>query len=161
MKIKTLIYPIVFSILISCNNEEKKERNGELTSRMVGDWRSVSMKLNMNSFRNSDSARVFEVTEENWESKMNIRPIRTIFRADGSYNTEHWNLADSLIYNPAGRWAVYGDSILMTDTFPSIGQAYRYKLVLKDSLVEFYGREDLDRDGLNDDDYFGIQRRQR
>ncbi|MBL7932771.1 MAG: hypothetical protein JNL60_12755, partial [Bacteroidia bacterium] len=87
-------------------------------------------------------------------------PIRTIFRNNHTYNAEHWNLSDSLIYSPAGKWAVYGDSIIMTDTFPSIGQAYRYKIVFKDSLMELYGKEDLDRDGLNDDDYFGIQRKQ-
>jgi len=146
--------------LFSCEEGKKKEENEELGSLMIGEWRSVSMKLNMNTFRNSDSLKVFEVNEENWENKMNIKPIRTIFRKDGTYNAEHWNLSDSLIYSPAGRWKIYGDTILMTDTFPSIGQAFRYKIVFKDSLVEFYGKEDLDRDGFNDDDYFGVQKRQ-
>lgn len=161
MKLKHILYLTSFVFFISCNTEKKQAENKELTSRIIGEWRSVYMKLNMNSFRNSDSLKVFEVSENSWEEKMNIKPIRTIFRKNGTYNSEHWNLSDSLIYNPAGRWVIYGDTILMTDTFPSIAEAYRYKVVFKDSLVEFYGKEDLDHDGLNDDDYFGIQRRQK
>ncbi|MBL7933672.1 MAG: hypothetical protein JNL60_17345, partial [Bacteroidia bacterium] len=92
MKSKSLLYFITLVFFISCHSETKKSENEELRSKIIGEWRSVSMTLNMNSFRNSDSSKVFEVSEANWESRMNIRPIRTIFRNNHTYNTEHWNL---------------------------------------------------------------------
>lgn len=163
MKKRLVVFAISCLVLAGCSQEkaDKGQVNTALTQGLLGEWRNVYLRLTMNSYKDSDSSRVFEVNEANWEAKMNIQPIRTFFRKDGTYNSEHRNLADSMVYNPAGRWVVYGDTIVMTDTFPSIGQAYRYKVILKDSLVEFYGMEDSDRDGKNDDNYFGIQRRQK
>ncbi len=161
MNFKMIIYGVGCLFIAACSNETNKTLNKELTAQLHGEWRNVYMKLSMNSYKNTDSSKVFEVTEQNWTKKMNIQPIRTFFRKDGTYNSEHRNLSDSIVFNPAGRWAIYGDSLVMTDTFPSIGQAYRYKVVLKDSLVEFYGLEDSDNDGQKDDLYYGVQRRQR
>lgn len=151
------ILPFVF-FLAACQPEP--EINKELTEKMVGEWRNVDLKITMNSYNNTDSVRTLEVTEATWEEKMKIRPIRTHFNADGTYNSEHINLNDSLIYNPAGTWIILGDSIIMTDTFPTRGLTYKYKVSVKDNMATFYGKEDCDFDGAADDDYYGTQRKQ-
>ncbi len=126
----------------------------------MGEWRNVDLKIEMKSYKNSDSSKTLEVKESNWELMMNIRPIRTFFKANRRYNSEHINLNDSVIYNPAGRWIIIGDTLHMWDTFPKEGLTYKYKLNFKQNLVEFYSVEDCDGDGKADDLYYGTQRKQ-
>jgi len=148
--------------MISCSTTpDEIPENTELEKQLVGEWRNSSLKLIMNSFSNKDSTKIFEVKEGDWERKMKIQPIRTFYRGDGTYNSEHRTLRDSIIYNPAGRWAILGDTIIMRDTFPEPGLSYRYKIVIKGDVAEFTGMEDCDRDGKADDNYSGTQRRQK
>lgn len=157
--IKSVSFAFLLILCVSCNNESS--RNFDAEKQLVGEWRNVSLKLTMNSYKGGDSLKVFEVKEGEWEKKMGILPIRTFFRADGSYNSEHRNLKDSIIYNPAGKWEVRGDIIVMTDTFPEKGLSYRYKVVVDNDIAEFSGLEDCDHDGVPDDNYEGRQRRQK
>lgn len=98
--------------------------------------------------------------EHNWETAMKAKPIRTFFKADGTYNSEHRNLNDSIVYNPAGKWSIVGDSLFMMDTFPQEGLSYKYKIKIDGNIAEFRGVEDFDSDGNKDDEYYGSQRKQ-
>ena len=163
MSLKNCFKFLVLSVLFltACEGDEEAVENKELEKKLIGEWRNVSLKLTMNTFSNKDSTKVFEVNEEDWERKMNIRPIKTIYFADGTYISEHRNLRDSIIYSPAGRWVILGDTVIMRDTFPELGLSYRYKININKDLVEFTGIEDCDRDGSADDQYFGVQRKQK
>jgi len=154
-----IFLPVLF--FISCDQNTAVQENVELEKQLVGEWYNVSMKLTMNTFNNKDTVKIFEVPEGSWEKKMNIRPINTYFKADGTYNSAHMNLEDSVFYNPAGHWTILGDTIIMRDTFPEKGLSYRYKITITDDVVEFTGNEDCDRDGKADDNYYGKQRRKR
>jgi hypothetical protein len=160
---KSLIVCTLLVALCACGEEEKpvaKPANKTIDPRLIyGQWRNVSMKLHMNTYRGSDSAFTLDVNETNWEQVMNIRPIRTYFWSDNTYNSMHLDLNDSLFYNPAGRWYLKFDSIFMVDTFPKKGPVYKYKLKTNGTIAEFTGVEDLDGDGKADDEYFGTQRR--
>jgi len=149
---------ILIVFLFSCTTPEIVE-NKALEKQLLGEWRSSSLKLTMNTFNNKDTTRVFEVNENNWEKKMNIRPIKTIYFGDGTYYTEHRNLHDSLIYDPAGSWKILGDTIILRDTIPNKGLPYKYKIVINNDHVEFTGIEDCDNDGKADDNYYGVQRK--
>src|SRR4051812_6287727 len=92
---------IIIPFLISC--EEEAVQNLELSEKLLGEWKSVSLKIKMNSVNNTDSSKIFAVDEKNWDSKMKMRPIHTIFKVNGTYNSEHFNLKDSLVFNPAGK----------------------------------------------------------
>ena len=87
MKLSLKLLLIVPVLLYACEQEADKILN----FRKVN-WRmeSVSLKITMNSVNNSDSSKVFSVDESNWDKKMKMRPIHTIFRADGTYNSEHF-----------------------------------------------------------------------
>ena len=152
------------AFVFACSTPERKKTSDQL----VGEWRNVSMRVEMPTVNNTDSTATLDVTEANWEKMMQIKTIQTFFKADGSYNSVHTNLNDSIIYNPAGKWSVTGDSIMMTDTFPQAGLTYTYKLTLREQdangkkvlLAEFWGIEDFDQDGKKDDSYYGVQRKQ-
>lgn len=142
-------------LLMACNGK-KNEPADDLTKQLIGQWRNTYMKVTMHGV--PDSIKTLEVNEADWAQKLKIQPIRTFFNADGTYHSEHRNLSDSIIYNPAGKWKIEGDSITMTDTFPKANLTYRYKLAIKDGQVEFWGKEDFNGDGKTDD-YYGKQRK--
>ena len=160
MLFKKSLFVSLFSImgLAACGDYQMPE-NKALEKKMIGEWNSTSLKITMNTFSNRDSTRTFEVSEDNWEANMNIRPVKTIYFGDGTYMAEHRNLNDSVIFNPFGVWKIFGDTIVLRDTFPTPGPEYKYKVVIKENIAEFFGKEDCDNDGTADDDYYGAQRR--
>jgi len=136
-------------------------RKNETSNLLVGTWYNTYMKIEMNTYKGKDTLNVLEVNESNWEQKMGIKPIITYFKENGTYNSEHRDLKDSIVYNPAGKWEIVGDSLLMTDTFPQVGLKYKYKLLISkrgnNTMAEFWGIEDFDQDGKKDDFYYGKQ----
>jgi hypothetical protein len=146
--------PLFF--LLACDNDRQSDNNKK---KLTGEWENISLRVTLHTFQGTDSTRLVEVPEGKWEEIMGIRPIRTFYRENGTYNSRHYSLGDSLFYNPSGKWHFSGDSLVMTDTFPENGKTYRYLVRFEDDFAEFIGKEDVDGDGENDDDYHGLQRR--
>lgn len=160
MKSNQLLFLFIALILFSCRSNRVSSSGASLSQQLTGEWRNTYVKLTMNSFKNSDTSRVVEADENNWEHVLKSRTVRTFFRADGTYNSEHRDLKDSLFYNPAGHWHIVGDSLFMKDSFPQKGISYQYHLSIKDKMATFRGLGDYDLDGRSDDEYFGVQRKQ-
>jgi hypothetical protein len=155
------IFPFLSLLFFAACTEEQSATSAVIRPEQLhGQWRNVYMKLEMRTYKNSDSTKVLEVNEANWEQIMQIRPIRTYFWYDGTYNSLHYDLRDSLIYNPAGRWNLKADTLVMVDTFPDRGLQYRYRVAVSGDMAEFWGIEDLDGDGKADDHYYATQRKQ-
>jgi hypothetical protein len=144
-------------LFTACNDTNYSEVNQELSRQLVGKWSNNQLKLEMKSYKNSDSVSIFETNETDWESKMKMRPIMTTFKRNGTYTTVHKNLNDSLIYSLAGKWMILGDSLHMMDTFPEINPVYKYKLKFNANTLEYFGMEDCDGDGKSDDLYYSKQ----
>lgn len=140
---------IFLVIALSCTDTDQ---------RLTGTWEIEEMKIRMNSFQNSQSDTVIEVTSDSWEEKMKTRNIQTTFNADGTYHSLHRNLKDSVVYDPAGIWSIRGDSLVIQDTIP-VNVTYKYKVLIGDGVAEFWGTEDFDQDGKVDDEYYSRQRR--
>jgi hypothetical protein len=153
------VFALVCFLMFSCGSGADSKMVTVRPEQLHGQWRNVYMKLEMKSYKDSDSAKTVIVTEDTWEKIMGIKPIRTYFWYNGKYNSAHYDLRDSLVYNPAGKWILRDDSLIMTDTFPKPGLQYRYKLAINGNMAEFWGIEDLDGDGKADDLYYGTQRK--
>lgn len=155
---KQLVFLLIVQLFFSC--EGKKNETKDL---LTGAWQNTYMKIEMNSYKDKDTLSILEVDESNWEKKMGIKSITTCYKADGTYNSEHRNLQDSIVYNPAGKWEIIGDSLFMRDTFPEAGLNYKYKLSISKKgdkvTAEFWGIEDFDQDGKKDDVYYGKQKK--
>jgi len=149
---------LVFSIIASCINA-KSRTDQQPQHPLVGEWVNTYLRVDMHTYKNSDTTRIMEADESNWEQKLKAKTIHSFYRADGSYNSVHRNLKDSIVYNPAGVWSTKADSLYMTDTFPKHGIKYVYKYKINKSIAEFWGTEDFDQDGKIDDTYYGRQRR--
>ena len=97
------------------DSEEEFDYLSQLEKDIVGEWFNVSMKVWVKTYNNSDTSFIVDINEENWEVKMNIKPIVTIIYADGTYISEFRNSFDSLIYKPVGTWMIDGDTLIMED----------------------------------------------
>ncbi len=127
----------------------------ELEKEIVGQWTNVSMKVWVRTYNKSDTSFIVDIREDAWDTKMNIRPIVTTIRADGTYVSEFRNSFDSLIYRPEGTWLMDGDTLIMQDH----QSVYKYKVFIDGDRAEFRSVVDWDRDGQVDDVYFGIQKK--
>ena len=147
MKTALLILSLYF-VLLSCSDDT--------SSKLVGAWEIDQLKIQMNSFKNSDSSKTIEATGKNWEEKNKVRNIRTFYNADGTYHSVHKTLKDSIFYDPAGTWKIENDTLTIQDTIPK-RVTYKFKIKMSESFVEYWGVEDFDGDGKVDDDYYSKQ----
>jgi len=173
--LKKMIKPGILLILIFCffcscvsGQEDKGMTNNEevyiapneefdyvtqLEIDIVGEWINNSMKVRVNTFNNSDTSFIVDINEETWEMKMNIKPIVTTIREDGTYISEFRNSFDSLIYRPEGSWLIDGDTLIMEDH----QEVYKYQVFIDGGRAEFKNMIDWDNDGNVDDEYSGVQ----
>ena len=150
---------IVCCLFYSCSSEPTADTptapGPSLKEAMPGVWESVSIRVNINTADNSDSTRIFEVPEENWEQMLGIKPIRTYYELDHKYRTEYRTRLDSLANMKRGMWNVFGDTLMLIE--PDV--TYQYIVALKpNGLAEFRSTLDWDGDGQEDDEYLGVQR---
>jgi hypothetical protein len=135
--------------------DEEMDYISQLEQQFVGEWSNVSMKVWVKTYNNSDTSFIVDITEENWELKMNIKPIVTTVYEDGTYISEFRNSFDSLIYKPEGTWMIDGDTLIMEDH----QEVYKYQIFIDGDQAEFKNMVDWDKDGKADDEYFGVQRK--
>ncbi|MCG8309545.1 MAG: hypothetical protein MI975_19270 [Cytophagales bacterium] len=134
---------------------EQYDYMSQLEREIIGEWTNVSMRVWVKTFNNSDTSFIVDISEENWEMKMNVKPIITAIYEDGTYVSEFRNSFDSLVYRPEGTWLIDGDTLIMQDH-----QAiYKYQIFIDGDRAEFNSLVDWDKDGKADDVYFGIQRK--
>src|SRR5688572_27874685 len=90
---------------ITCQDSgNNKQENTFGPKELTGEWNNLSIKIDIHSKNNSDSNEVFEVNQSEWEEKLKIKPIHTFFRSDSSWNSAHYNVKDTRVYNPTGKW---------------------------------------------------------
>ena len=164
-----MIGALFFYSCVSGQKEGVTEQNGEeinevddafdyvseLEQQIVGEWTNVSMKVWVKTYNNSDTSFIVDISEENWEMKMNVKPIVTTIYENGTYMSEFRNSFDSLIYKPEGTWLTDGDTLIMQDHQAT----YKYQIFLDGDRAEFNSLIDWDNDGLADDEYQGVQRK--
>ena len=154
---RVLFFFLLLLWITGCDNRKKNEQaNTQDGEKLIGEWNNLSMEITINSKNNGDSNEVFEVDRPQWEQTLKIKPIRTFFRADSTWNSAHFNLKDSLVYNPSGKWWFENHKLIMMQYFPS-PDTTSYDLNIKSDTATFEGNVDWDRDGKKDDVYFGRQ----
>jgi hypothetical protein len=150
---------LLLMIFFGCSNN-KSEQDAESISyqNLIGEWNNISMHVKFHSKNNTDSGEIFKVTPGEWENTLKIKPIRTFFRADSTWNSAHYNLADSLVFNPSGKWWIKRDSLVMMQQFPST-DTVSYFIKIWSDTCRFEAMLDWDMDGKKDDLYTGLQRK--
>lgn len=124
---------------------------------LEGEWTNVSLVLEQKSVNNSDYDSVLRVEEGQWDSVLQMKPIRTTYLKNGTYTSRYYNLSDSLLFESEGKWHFRGDSLyLSTDEGTT---AYLFKM-LPGNRAGFVATLDWDDDGQPDDIYDSVQQKE-
>lgn len=159
MKISISVLILFTIIFLACQSGESPA-NEEVASKvdlkkaLPGTWESISVTVNINTANNTDSSYVFEVKEENWESKLGLKPLRSYYDYDNKYRLEYRSLVDTVINIDRGIWNVFGDTLMLIEPKAT----YQYIVKIENGFSEFRRIMDWDGDGEEDDEYLGIQR---
>jgi len=130
-----------------------------LDKRLFGEWRNESMRVECATYRGSDSTVVIDVPAGQWEAKMRMQPIRTTYKADGSYVSEYRTLSDSISLRRLGNWTANGKRLILRETEPD-SREYVNDYSISGKRARFSSTLDFDSDGKTDDLYEGVQRKQ-
>ena len=130
-----------------------------LKKKLIGEWRNTYVKVVMHTLNNSDSTSSFQADSTNWQQVLHIKPIRTHFKSDGTYYSEYRNLNDSIVRMPKGTWGIKGDTITMVQLSPG-KSSYKMHVSITNNIATFAGLIDFDGDGKDDDEYYGMQKKQ-
>lgn len=150
---------IVIAWLMICVSscQTSKSENIADQNSLVGEWRNMSLRVELDKKHGAPSS-IFEVNESSWENELQIRPIQTSFNKDGTFNSAHYNLQDSLVLNPEGTWTATAEEVLMITTSP-FSDTTSCTYTIKDGVVTFGCWVDWDEDGEKDDWYLGTQKK--
>ncbi|MBO0321542.1 hypothetical protein J0X14_04465 [Muricauda sp. CAU 1633] len=142
-------------VVVSCKQagDKKKVANNKvlaLNDQILGTWENVSMQI---QFYTNDS--IFNVPKGEWENILKIKPIKTTYLKDGSYESKYFDLNDSLLFAMKGKWKIQSDSLYLISTEGTNA----YKFDVSGSLATFTGILDWDGDSLAQELYKGVQKR--
>lgn len=93
---------LLMLVLAGCT-QGTKDKDEVKQNPLIGEWRNLTIRVEMDK-KHGEPTSIFEANEATWEEKVRIKPIRTYFREDNTFNSEHFNLKDSLVLNPEGTW---------------------------------------------------------
>lgn len=145
--------------LFSCQQESNSEASApatlDLAQTLPGTWELINIKVQVNSYENTDSSYVEEIKEEQWEKIFYVKPVRTYYEMDNKYRRAHLNLEDELMSESRGIWNTFNDTLMMIEP----DATYQYIISKQpNGLLQFRTLLDWDSDGENDDEYVGLQR---
>ncbi|MFZ1805930.1 MAG: hypothetical protein WAU36_01845 [Cyclobacteriaceae bacterium] len=155
-RIMKFILVSIIILFMGCQPPQRKNQS-EVVHPLAGEWRNLTLKVEMDK-QHGEPTSIFDVNENTWEEQLQIRPIKTYFRNDGTFNSEHFNLQDSLVLNPKGTWTSTDKEITMITTDP-FSDTTACSYTIKDNVVTFGCWVDWDEDGEKDDWYLGTQKK--
>jgi hypothetical protein len=145
-------------LLAACQSDGAKQADKaektDLTKALPGTWEAVSLRVDINTYAGQDTSFLFEVKEEEWQRRLGVKPVRTVYSTDNKYRQEFYNPNGELSNTVRGVWNVFGDTLMMI----APDATYQYIVQVADGRSEYRALMDWDNDGEEDDEYLGVQR---
>jgi len=131
----------------------------KLKKIIVGNWETVSVRIELTSITDPTAPSVIEATPDTWADKMRMKPPRSKYLADGSFSSAYIDLSGQVIKEVKGRYKVEGEGLTLTsDDKHYDGLQYRCRVISQDTF-QYTTNIDFDNDGERDDKLTGIARR--
>ena len=153
-------------LLASCSSgQNSKEQNEDtdifnygdnLEDGVVGTWKNTEIDVEISTYNNTDTSFNVVVNESSWSVIMNMNPIYTWIKEDGTFYTEYRDTLNQVFHTNGGIWYIDGDSLFLKD---ERGFMFPYRVLIKDNEMEMKTLVDYDEDGKKDDFYFGKYRK--
>lgn len=133
--------------------EESRFNYGDkLEQAVIGTWKNNEIDVDLSTYNNTDTSFHVAVNESSWKIIMNINPIYTQIKEDGTFFTEYRDTLNQVFHTNQGIWFIDGDSLFLEDENEN---RFPYKILIKDNEMEMEALVDYDEDGKKDDFYFG------
>ncbi len=132
-------------------NFDDSQENG-----IVGTWINSTIDVDLSTYNNSDTSFHVAITEDNWELKMNIKPVETTLNEDGTFINKYLDTLGNVFHSNSGIWYIDGDSLFLEE---ENGTVYPFEVKINGNFMEMHTIVDYDEDGMKDDNYFGTYKR--
>ena len=123
---------------------------------IIGKWINSTIDVDLETYNNSDTSFHVAINEDNWEIKMNIKPVETFLREDGTFQNNYLDTLGNIFHSNSGIWYLDGDSLFLEDENDEI---YSFRVIVKGDVMEMHTVVDYDDDGKKDDQYFGTYKK--
>lgn len=133
----------------SDGTEETTASSPALKELLVGNWESVSLRVDIPSANQSEADEQLLVPAGAWPEKVGMLPIRLEYLPNNTYRVEFRSLEDSVIRLDRGVWNIFGDTLMLIEADAS----YQYRIRIKNNHLEKKATLDWDGDGQEDDLY--------
>lgn len=142
---RSILIGCISLLLLGCQQENKQEY-------LLGEWYNESVRVDIDAL-DGEADSVFTVPAGQWEDILQIKPIHTTYKSDGTYESLYTDLDGSFLQKNSGQWEMIGDSLYLTQE----GQTTGYYFEWQEGKGLFEGFLDWDTDGNTDDFYSGVQ----
>ncbi len=142
---RSILIGCLLVALMACSSENKIDY-------LLGEWYNESIRVDINALE-GEADSVFSVPAGQWENMLQIQPIVTTYKSDGTYESVYTDLEGEFLQKSNGEWELEGDSLYLTLQ----GQTTGYYFEWREGKGLFEGYLDWDIDGNTDDFYSGIQ----
>jgi len=159
MKKIHILFPVFSAIVLLFAVQPVQAQSSKLRKQLIGEWRNLTMHLDIVKAADTAKNKVFYCDESNWQSMLHIKPIHTFFNDDNTFHSDYYTLKDSLFRRAAGKWELKGSRLTFYYATPKADTAY-FTLSIKKDVATFKGMVDWSGDGKKDDTYIGTQRKQ-
>lgn len=142
MKIKTFLFVVLFGILfVSCSQEKSTKEY------LIDSWETTYLKIDMPTYKNSDSTVVFEDDFLNNPS----RRAQSKYNKDGTFSAWFINQKGEKQGESTGKWKVKNDSLFVEFFYG--GRDVKVGYLIEKTTEGFVGKckYDWDVDGEFDD----------
>ncbi|MGB0879886.1 MAG: hypothetical protein ACPGTO_04920 [Polaribacter sp.] len=141
MKTKILLLILIFgTFFVSCQQESLKEY-------MVNSWETTYLKLEMPTYKKSDSLYVFE---DNFDHNPK-RIARSKYNADGTFSAWFVNQKGEHISDSEGTWRIENDSLFIAFFYDGSAMKVGYHITKTEEGFLGKSKYDWDNDGDFDD----------
>lgn len=142
---RSMLIAMLVGLLASCSNNNHEKH-------LIGEWYNESIRVDIDALDGYIDS-VFAVPAGKWEEILQIKPINTTFKSDGTYESVYYNLDGSVLQKNSGVWKMKSDSLYLTQEGLTTGYLFQWQ----EGKGLFEGYLDWDIDGQTDDFYSGVQ----
>lgn len=146
MKLFSLL--LIGSILFACS---PKKEDPLRESELIGKWTNLSLLVTMKRLEKEDS--IMHAREGEWEKVLNIKPILSEFKDDGTFTAQYSNLNEEIIKEDEGKWFIRNDSLVIDID----DNETTYHFTVNNDRVMYKAKLDWDGEGHKNDYYDGVQ----
>ncbi len=160
---------IILFLLLSaaCSTGQNKSQQGEGSAdevnfgdvqeqAIIGKWINSTIEVDLRTYNNSDTSFRVSINEDNWKLKMNIKPVETTLRENGTFLNNYLDTLGIVFHSNSGIWYLDGDSLFLEE---ESGEVYSFEVIVNGDVMEMHTIVDYDEDGEKDDNYFGTYKR--